>query len=544
MPKIKHLLDKLDNAARRLAYHGSPHDFAAERLVRLADGTEQWIVGKPGLLPDVPAGAEVLKDAPLGRFRLDKMGTGEGAQAYGAGAYLSSSDSIARGYRNKLSDNNFSFADEESRKLYDDVTNFADGAGLYALRIVNGKGSRYEKAADLRRLAEDSAALNDEYYARAYTAMADLVENGKMETRTTGKLYTAEIPHESLMLDWDKPLSEQPEYVRQSFAAVVDVPKSKRLQSRGDWAARTDEFGNEWWESKDIDGRRGVVIGKKGPTRFRPGQPVSYYVASSSNKGFGEFSTFEEAKAAAEGGVIADDFNPLDREIASIQRSMGGEMTGRDVYEGMAKKYGWSQDRTSQELAKRGIPGLTYIGGTSGERNFVLFDESAIDIKEKGMIDPRLLVPVAAAGGVGVAAQAYDYGTPELDAAYRAYESKRSQKRDIWRTLKDSIEFGATLGSAIGGGIIADASRLGGYLNPFMSTQDTEQGAQVIENNLQYVPSQPNAMLESFGQQMNQFSQDIEPLAAPFRQSIPYKAYEALPERAQGIVRIGADYAF
>lgn len=84
-------------------YHGSPHDWAAERLVRLADGRTEYIVGAPDKLPDVPEGAEVLKDFPFGRPRIaDKMGTGEGAQAYGHGLYFAEAEDVARSYRDKL----------------------------------------------------------------------------------------------------------------------------------------------------------------------------------------------------------------------------------------------------------------------------------------------------------------------------------------------------------------------------------------------------------------------------------------------------------
>jgi hypothetical protein len=453
MPKIKHLLDKLDNAARRIAYHGSPHDFAAERLVRLADGTEQWIVGKPGRLPDVPAGAEVLKDAPLGRFRLDKMGTGEGAQAYGAGAYLSDSKPLANShYRHRLTEYGYKRQSGSLPPMEEFAYDLLE-QGRDDVDVVNAMRIKYG----------DQATNTAEFW--------DAFDSAKTGVKE-GALYTAEIPHESLMLDWDKPLSEQPEVLEKLRSAGLVV-------------------GDEV---------QGLEMGR-GPISQITGEQIVDDIAAQWSNDYG-----------------------LD-DVLGIEADTG-------------------QEAASRFLQRIGIPGTTYIGGTSGERNFVLFDENAIDIKEKGLIDPMLLAPVAAAAGIGLAAQNYDYGTPELDAAYRAYEAKRAQKRDIWRALKDSIEFGATLGSAIGGGIIADASRLGGYLNPFMSTQDTEQGAQAIENNLQYVPSQPNAMLESFGRNMNQFSQDIEPLAAPFRQSIPYKAYEALPERAKGIVGIAADYAF
>ena len=57
------------------AYHGTPHTFAA------AEG------------------------APLGKFSTDKIGSGEGAQAYGYGLYFAEKKSVAEWYRDKLTDN-------------------------------------------------------------------------------------------------------------------------------------------------------------------------------------------------------------------------------------------------------------------------------------------------------------------------------------------------------------------------------------------------------------------------------------------------------
>ena len=89
------------------AYQGSPHNFAAERLVRFPTGKEEYLVGQPDVLPDAPEGAEVLQDFPLGRMRMDKIGTGEGAQAYGDGLYFAEREGVAKGYRDALSPKNY-----------------------------------------------------------------------------------------------------------------------------------------------------------------------------------------------------------------------------------------------------------------------------------------------------------------------------------------------------------------------------------------------------------------------------------------------------
>ena len=57
-----------------------------------------------GMLPFVPA-MTAWHGSPhkFDKFSLDKIGTGEGAQAYGHGLYLAESPDVAKGYQEKLS---------------------------------------------------------------------------------------------------------------------------------------------------------------------------------------------------------------------------------------------------------------------------------------------------------------------------------------------------------------------------------------------------------------------------------------------------------
>jgi hypothetical protein len=50
----------------------------------------------------VPEGASVIKEHPLGRFDMSKIGSGEGAQAYGRGLYLAEREKTAESYREML----------------------------------------------------------------------------------------------------------------------------------------------------------------------------------------------------------------------------------------------------------------------------------------------------------------------------------------------------------------------------------------------------------------------------------------------------------
>ena len=99
------LAKKLGKKTRK-AFHGSPHDFPPATLVR--DKTTGKTYTIDGGLADHPVtrqnpdNFEVLSEHPEGRFRMDKIGTGEGAQAYGHGLYFTSKEDIAKYYRDAL----------------------------------------------------------------------------------------------------------------------------------------------------------------------------------------------------------------------------------------------------------------------------------------------------------------------------------------------------------------------------------------------------------------------------------------------------------
>ena len=63
----------------------------------------------------------------------------------------------------------------------------------------------------------------------------------------------------------------------------------------------------------------------------------------------------------------------------------------------------------SGALLDRGVPGIKYLDGDSraagdGTSNYVIFDDSLINIAERGNADPRLLGGVAAGTAAGLAA--------------------------------------------------------------------------------------------------------------------------------------------
>jgi hypothetical protein len=78
--------DAGDEAARQgiRGYHGSPYNFPPVRELEMPDGAVVY----QSMDDAVPEGARVIKEHPLGRFDMSKIGTGEGAQAYSRGLYF------------------------------------------------------------------------------------------------------------------------------------------------------------------------------------------------------------------------------------------------------------------------------------------------------------------------------------------------------------------------------------------------------------------------------------------------------------------------
>jgi hypothetical protein len=151
--------DELAGLLALTAYHGSPHRFS--------------------------------------KFDASKIGTGEGAQAYGHGLYFAENPSVANEYRRTLRNMNPSY----------------DGVEL-------NDTLRKTAAEILLRVKGDKAAAIKEAERYAFDNLL-IPEITKMDPSKVsyGAFYTVDIPDEMIgkMLDWDKPLSEQPKAVQNAL---------------------------------------------------------------------------------------------------------------------------------------------------------------------------------------------------------------------------------------------------------------------------------------------------------------------------------------
>lgn len=243
-------------------YHGSPHNYAAERLVRHADGREEYIVGLPDMLPDVPPGATVIEDYPLGRMRIDKIGTGEGAQAFGHGLYAAGNEPVGRYYfENLAKDTDMTIGGKSVRDYFGGDLYKAGVASdhlSYLNRRMSNSGNsaqhiwksevlpqikrKYMDAKDdvddvmgsaidagvpwdeaTETLAENERVLREVYdWARDFDASEVGIKSG-------GRMYEVVMDVDPVreMLDYDKPISSQPHVE----AIIKDIARQRLKQS-------------------------------------------------------------------------------------------------------------------------------------------------------------------------------------------------------------------------------------------------------------------------------------------------------------------------
>ena len=237
-------------------------------------------------------------------FSLQKIGTGEGAQAYGWGLYFAGKREIAEWYREQLSRRNEVdlWTDELRSQLPEPLTPAElNERGALSRKMLSGLNP--QEMARWRELKDREDAYNE------------AVER----LRPQGQLYAAEIPDDGDLLDWDAPLSEQPEKVQQALAAM----------DPDNYSPDGDEYdANETGQMIYL--RLAAKFAKPAKNDDR-GAP----------KGWGSAGTDTD------------------------ERAWSGERAA------------------SEALLAAGIPGLRYLDGTSrgagdGSRNYVIWDEGAI----------------------------------------------------------------------------------------------------------------------------------------------------------------------
>ena len=198
----------------------------------------------PGLLTnavDEPKGFTAYHGSPhdFDRFSMDKIGTGEGAQAYGHGLYFAENEGVAGAYKKQLTDRtNFVRPDGS---LWS-----ADGLEHMNVRATAYRGDIDGAIAKARALAADDSPVAG-HAQRDLEKLLALRASGGVKPNP-GRMYEVRInadPED--FLDWDKPLSQQSKPVRdavkelrpdeQTVRMISDL-EAKEASGAGNYASR------------------------------------------------------------------------------------------------------------------------------------------------------------------------------------------------------------------------------------------------------------------------------------------------------------------
>jgi hypothetical protein len=173
-------------------------------------------------------------------FDISRMGAGEGTQAYGPGLYFAESEDVARGYRDGL-----------IKSLIDGQTPDPESARDVATYAVRRSGNRERAIASLEAQRTQVSQEAAEYLKGG----GDL---GEIIT-PPGRLYEVNIrakPED--FLNWDAPISQQSEKVREALMPFVE----QRIAKMG-------EAGNRFTPEQWMDRLRGgdvMLLDKVGDT--------------------------------------------------------------------------------------------------------------------------------------------------------------------------------------------------------------------------------------------------------------------------------------
>jgi len=190
-------------------------------------------------------GAIVWHGSPhkFDKFDSSKIGTGEGAQAYGHGLYLAESPDVANGYKSTLSG-------------LDQLT--PEGRAARYMDRANGDTQRAMRLAwdDYNASADSPTMMN-----AAYAAIEKL-QSGKTPSPS---LYKVDLPDEVIakMLDWDKPLSQQAPEVQAIFGTSNKMTGAQALKAI---EANPEQYFSQTMSGKDLTGA--MIRPERGSSEF------------------------------------------------------------------------------------------------------------------------------------------------------------------------------------------------------------------------------------------------------------------------------------
>ena len=239
-------------------------------------------------------------------FSSEKIGTGEGAQAYGYGMYFAGNRKVAEFYRDRFqatNDNvNLSHAlMEKHPEIFDEV--------LEALEAAGNQRSGWNAAIAVRGILESKAHpsyISDELAQRILSVRESLTQSAR--------LYTAELaPAEDEYLLWDAPLSGQSEMVKAALTSdALNAFGGESITNPG--------------QPKTIEeyDRTGQMFHATLYDRFRSAKEASEYLRSLGIRGIKYLDRSSRSKGEGDYNYVI--FDDSDVTITRLEQEVEGDL--------------------------------------------------------------------------------------------------------------------------------------------------------------------------------------------------------------------------
>jgi hypothetical protein len=296
----------IPNAAQNLAQQRSDIDAAltmGDQGIQVGDRAafERQMAQVPNLM-----GLTAYHGTPhtiKGKFDISKVGTGEGAQAYGHGMYFAENPAVAKNYATDRSYVGKFMAGTpdktpwDAQRIAQDTLNVHGDNAIAELQSTLKANSQSKNPKQLEANKQVEEAIN-------------LLKTNQLQP--TGNLYKVDIPDEYIpnMFDWDKTISEQPKEVRDAmYKAIKNLPEIEGFNLKN-WMD-ADPLASTWHNSiiRDLGvapNELSTILNKEGIKGIRYLDEVS----RAKGKGTSNFVVFEPSDVK----ILEQNSKPLSRK--------------------------------------------------------------------------------------------------------------------------------------------------------------------------------------------------------------------------------------
>jgi hypothetical protein len=198
-----------------------PQGITPAGVVNAAGQTAQGIMMGTTAPGEVAPGFTAYHGSPhsFDAFDTSKIGTGEGAQAYGHGLYFAGNEGVARSYRDALSSNDISYQGQPAPPRPNEIDPNANAVGQVARYMQQGKSPD----AAIQSVITDFSAAGDHpanagAFGDHFKATADAarrLDPKDFALADPGHMYEVQVNADPAhFLDWDQTVGQHPPAVR------------------------------------------------------------------------------------------------------------------------------------------------------------------------------------------------------------------------------------------------------------------------------------------------------------------------------------------